>query len=381
MHNTVQNYFSLPPTPPHTPGPHHHLLQTPLLMLPFEEEECDIDDDGFFTDDVGSFSRFFDLEHKRVGRLNNVPRELYNSHCVGSSHGWLVLLDENTDLFLLNLFSRVRIQLPNKEALPHILSVQKNSEGTVLVTYKVGHYRQYTSPLKYLHKQLIRKVILSSNPSHNNNYRIVIIDGNQLKLAFFRPGDDAWTGLEVWGFHGSLPIKITTIDPSFPIKEVEEPWQKDLYTTRCYLVETSGDLLLVERYTGEYVHDGVPVYEEDLLNGQTNHPLVCPYKTLQFRVYKLEFGQKKWVEVKSLSNSMLFLDGNHSMSLSAHDFPEYKANSIYFTDDYGDRMDEDYLYGGHDMSIFNLDDRSVEPFYQCNMQKIQPPPFWVVPNP
>ena len=66
-----------------------------------------------------------------------------------------------------------------------------------------------------------------------------------------------------------------------------------------------------------------------------------------FEIFKLDFvDNDQWVDVKSLGDRVLFLGGNHSMSVSTNDFPECKRNSIYFTDHYWERMNEDYSHGG-----------------------------------
>ncbi|KAL2513995.1 protein of unknown function-containing protein [Forsythia ovata] len=57
-----------------------------------------------------------------------------------------------------------------------------------------------------------------------------------------------------------------------------------------------------------------------------------------------------------------------------------KASAIYFTNDYWDRIDEDIYYGGHDLGVFNMGDGSIEPFFDCNQERFEPPSFWVVPN-
>ena len=75
----------------------------------------------------------------------------------------------------------------------------------------------------------------------------------------------------------------------------------------------------------------------------------------------------------------MFLGGNQSMSLSSHDFSECISNSIYFLDDRWFEMDVDYLYGGHDFGFFNLDDEEIRQFYHYDLEKFDPPPFWITP--
>ncbi|KAK2994483.1 hypothetical protein RJ640_021288 [Escallonia rubra] len=184
----------------------------------------------------------------------------------------------------------------------------------------------------------------------------------------------------MWDVGASCPRKVKEIQASFP----ENPSQaseslRGLWTNMFYLVESLGDLLLVERYVGDFVrHDGVPVYKPDLFPGEDNHPSVCPYRTLRFQVYRLNFGERRWEEVKDLGDRVLFLGGNQSVFLLAG---ELSGNSIYFIDDYWSRMDESYLYGGHDLGVFSLESGVIEPFYPCDSGKIEPPPIWVVPNP
>ncbi|EEF34009.1 conserved hypothetical protein [Ricinus communis] len=100
-----------------------------------------------------------------------------------------------------------------------------------------------------------------------------------------------------------------------------------------------------------------------------------------FHVYRLDSSEQNWVEVESLNNQVLFLGMNHSMSLSAQDFSGCDRNSIYFTDDNLYQMYEDYSYGGHDFGKFSLEDKVVKLFNGHKIEKVDPSPLWIVPNP
>lgn len=65
----------------------------PWLMFPLKPEE-----DGccFYSVDEGKF--YLQLQRK------SVFRDFGRRHCIGSSHGWLVLLDERLNPYLLNPF-------------------------------------------------------------------------------------------------------------------------------------------------------------------------------------------------------------------------------------------------------------------------------------
>ncbi|KAK6929681.1 Domain unknown function DUF295 [Dillenia turbinata] len=148
-------------------------------------------------------------------------------------------------------------------------------------------------------------------------------------------------------------------------------------TTRWYLVESSkGDLMVVVRYIGEFVDgDGQLLTEAELISDDQIQTLICPYETVGFGVYKLEFGGKKWVKLEFLGDGEVFL------GMSASEFGECKRNCVHFTDDYSVRMHENGNYGGYNLGVFNLDDNTVTPHYQFNLHRFEPPPIWVIPHP
>ena len=95
----------------------------------------------------------------------------------------------------------------------------------------------------------------------------------------------------------------------------------------------------------------------------------------------LDRHDKKWVEMESLGDWIEFVGGNHSMSLRPEDCPGCVRDSIYFTESYCKREDGDYLYEGHDIGYYNLRDKSMNPAYDKSLWKMNPIPFWLVPNP
>uniref|UniRef100_A0A2N9FZ77 F-box domain-containing protein n=1 Tax=Fagus sylvatica TaxID=28930 RepID=A0A2N9FZ77_FAGSY len=348
--------------------------QTPWLMLPSDQEH------DFTT------CRFFNLAENKVYKMKNVFEGLgYDVWCVGSSHGWLVILDDEANPHLFNPFSRVQIQLP-------------------LFTDELANVNN-------LRKSFITKAILLADPSRSNDFVVVMIYDYDFasRLAFYKQGDKTWTKLvganqdycdiichdnqlyaladnrsvEVWEFQSSSPTKIMSIEPSMQLKDVEKFPRNNNISTKFYLVKTSNDdVLFIERFIGNFVNaQGFVVDESYLLSSNDTQPLVCPYRTKMFFVFKLDFKLKRWEKVESLKDQVVFLGGNQSMSVSSHDLSECKPNSIYFTDDRWYEMDLDNLYGGHDLGLFNLDNESIKPFYHSDLEKIDPPPFWITPNP
>ncbi|CAI0388660.1 unnamed protein product [Linum tenue] len=73
----------------------------------------------------------------------------------------------------------------------------------------------------------------------------------------------------------------------------------------------------------------------------------------------MDADRRRWVRAANLSGAAgdeekraLFLGGGDSVSVPAGG--GIAADSLYYTDDGWERMDEDYLYGGHDIGVFDL---------------------------
>ncbi|KAK9037626.1 hypothetical protein V6N11_022530 [Hibiscus sabdariffa] len=256
------------------------------------------------------------------------------------------------------------------------------------------------------------KAILTKKPENNNgNYGLVLLCNNSEEIAYHASGSNYWTvleashppyqdiichenhlyalsdnnSIEVWDLRngGGRFEKKSDIVFQFPDRSLAKLNSlRDVCTMRFYLVESCGDLLFVVRFIGDYVDwDGTLLSEYDLLTEDCNHPKVCPYRTFLFHVYKMDFKELKWVEMDTLGDCTLFVGGNQSISVSTRCLLNCGKDCIYFSDDCWEKMEEDYLYGGHDMGIYNLSDGSLKPIYEFSLDKIQPPTCWIIPDP
>ncbi|CAA0838708.1 Unknown protein [Striga hermonthica] len=310
---------------------------------------------------------------------------------IGSSHGRLAFSgDENNpdDPFLFCPFSGTRIRLPATQTIPRI------------------HYPQFLPKLD--------KIVLCGNPSHDPNFTALAIHG--AGVAFCRPGtDEIWSHLdtdirtvydvvccdatktafvlgpgpaiEAWDVGGAVPCKKSEILGDFcpeAVARAGERYPRDLYTTRWYLGRPEhgsepGQLYIVVRYVGEFVrHDGEVVHEGDTLTDDAAEPLVCPYKTVGFEVFKYsDCDGRKWVVAGGLEGRAMFLGGNQTVMVEGEKGSLMMKDAIYFTDDYRERLDEDYCYGGHDNGVYVMEDGSVKQIGEGLEPKILPPPSWI----
>ncbi|KAK9289053.1 hypothetical protein L1049_017524 [Liquidambar formosana] len=221
----------------------------PWLMLPPKGE-------------TGSDIRcLFNLEENRVYPFKDLPEEVGESHCVGSSHGWLFYLDPKARPCLINPFSKSRIQLPS------IVKVHGDLDRVDILVKQLHTRRsptRYLFSLKELRERFIAKAVLSSDPfrsESNNCCRVVVIHSEKSKLAFCRcGGDDPWTDLhgkrdyyknilfcndQLYAFSSEYSVEVWDFRESFPARTMDvelsvlEPARS--FALSClYLVESSG---------------------------------------------------------------------------------------------------------------------------------------------
>ncbi|PIA56407.1 hypothetical protein AQUCO_00700614v1 [Aquilegia coerulea] len=206
---------------------------------------------------------------------------------------------------------------------------------------------------------------------------MAIISGGFRRLAYFKTGDNAWTIFA--GVHHIIDVicygdqfyfvnlegVVFSYDLNHPDPKVVEVAQcpESPWAMRRYLVESSGELLQVCRFTR------FDVVDDNIIKDFVNNG---------FDVFKLDLVAFKWIKMNTLHGRVLFLGRNSSYSLLASDFPGCKPNSVYFTDDYYERFVEDYGLGPRDMGVFNLEDGSHEPHYRTGSKKI-PAHIWIEP--
>ncbi|XP_042485859.1 putative F-box protein At5g55150 isoform X3 [Macadamia integrifolia] len=139
---------------------HQHLtFWDPWLMLPEKEDKSMI-------------RSFYILSKRNIFELK-LP-EAHAKRCIGSSKGWLVMVDVSLSIQLLNPYTRVQVQLP------HQMTFQDQNNFA----------QGYTS--EELRDFFILKVVLSSSPS-NPDYISIAIYSDWGKLAIARSGDEVWT--------------------------------------------------------------------------------------------------------------------------------------------------------------------------------------------
>lgn len=326
---------------------------------------------------------FFNLLDNKLHFLN-LPEASNRRRRCGSSHGWLIIVDESPSIFIINPLTKVTFNLPPLCQLPNVVNFDFYSVGREF-TIQSPDGEVYTRNLKEIRDLFIKKVVLSHSPSRDPNFIAVMILNETGELAYCKNGENSWKFIDearffaedviyfdglFYAVHKLGSIAVCDVSGDLPkVSFIETPRQ--IGGDIQYLVKTDDELLLVTRSL-------------ELDTDAAYHQLDVVYKTVEFRVFRLVLEGPRWEKVDSLGEKMLFLGENSSLALLASDYPGCEGNRIYFTDDYCE-ANYDGVNGNHDLGYYNLEDGRIEALscYPRNSHSMLrwPPPIWFTPNP
>jgi hypothetical protein len=140
-----------------------------------------------YQNDSPNHRGFYNLADGKTYRLE-LP-EAYEKRCCGSSHGWLVMVEETPAIFLLNPLKK-----PESIFLHYPPSLINFPTEVVFKNSRNLHPSSIRSSKQRPRDRFIRKVRVSADPSLVSNFMVMAIYGTEHEnLAFCASGDIAWT--------------------------------------------------------------------------------------------------------------------------------------------------------------------------------------------
>nr|GMD40229.1 F-box protein At2g26160-like [Ipomoea batatas] len=290
--------------------------------------------------------------------------ELNNKRCWGSPFGWVVTLDSDFQLGLLNPLSRAQLMLPPLRKCPNLKNMDCGA--------------------KRFRNSFVYKAALSSSPLCLDFVVLAIYSDNE-KMAILKGGSHTWTPLECCPgyvddaicFRGIVYIvsslgEIVICDCQGSVLQniILTPLVDEVAKTNfisAYLVELDGQIYVLCRFMSD-------------TRNTAGTPFRPYMRTRRFDVYKLDLGNGKWYEVvESLGNWSIFVGTNYSFSICTNEHPECESNCIYFTDDYSGVSHNTPT--GYDMGVYNLETQKIQWLAQDDLSVFSfSVPVWFKPS-
>uniref|UniRef100_M8B1K5 Uncharacterized protein n=1 Tax=Aegilops tauschii TaxID=37682 RepID=M8B1K5_AEGTA len=186
--------------------------------------------------------------------------------------------------------------------------------------------------LDELRDYLYLKAYLFPDPQ-TESYIVVLIHNPEYQISFARAGDCGWTFLPPgWNYQECIYkdgiLYAVTRTGSIDAFDLSGPTvtrktvlgdMKNYICEHIYIVQAPwGDMLQVWR-------------EQPTVDGDAGSENIK--ETSKIFVYKIDMAAKKLVEINGLHGHVLFLGHSQTQCLSVEEYPQLKANCVYFTDD------------------------------------------------
>ncbi|KAG2706113.1 hypothetical protein I3843_05G079100 [Carya illinoinensis] len=317
---------------------------------------------------------------------------------------WLVKVEEvHPDrMRFLNPLSRFQLK-PLPKSFPKVMNLSDLKVLELGQEY-VLHYmnfRPFGEALGDVGNLYMEKVVfMCSGCEEADEFALLTIHVSG-KLAMFKSAHKRWTIIpdmpspydDVVLFRGEFYAvdgtgRAVVVGLSLNVGLVAEPV---FGGDKKFLVESNGELLLVDMYLsvgdvgfGDGDGDGDEIVEEvyDRYVGE---------RTVRFKVFRLEAEGKKWVEVRSLGDRVLFLGDDCAFSASVSELSGcIKGNCILFTDNFfymsceeGGVSGGDVVFKERDIGVFDLDNGCIAPldYFPEYSKLFWPPPNWATATP
>ncbi|KAL6127740.1 hypothetical protein ACLB2K_071103 [Fragaria x ananassa] len=335
----------------------HH---APMLLFPAEEED--------------TWNLYNIMEKKVLGMQVTVPPN-YKRFC-GSSKGWLIALDENFVVTLINPFSRVKGRRAKENSIIRLPPLDFNLST-------IRSWRK-------LYQHYLTRATISADPIlYPDDCIVAIVFEEAYELAFLRlKKDTSWTYIT-----GEISLKVYQI--IHDVVHIENKfyalnrWDKLLSFDITDEFHPDAKLVTCGGARGKSVSNRYLVYSEDKRELLVVHSYIiyedgCEKRwTRRFRVFGLDLEKFKWIKKKNcLGGLSIFLGDNSSIAVLASKFPGCKPDRIYFNHEI-DRLRNDEV-SPHDFGVYNFKTKMFEKGYskrvKTQLRRSKRYPIWIVPT-
>ncbi|XP_010434090.1 PREDICTED: probable F-box protein At4g22060 [Camelina sativa] len=311
--------------------------------------------------------------------IKDLVHNFSNSHCLATCGSWFFMRDPRYNLYIMNLFTRERIDLPSVESKFSKLEIERTIDDMFHVKID-GEYIGY--PEK--HVNIVFPLLWIDEKTKDFVVIWFLRYRHYLYLVYSRKGDNLWKhycseGLfvvdlvykdhKIYLYTGSRDVKVLDFSTDIPriILETEVNYVMSKGLPRRVYPQL-GDVWKMEETYLVVTLTGEPLVVKSILRSDSH--------LWTFGIYKMDSSNAKWEKITCLGDEAILLD--QGTTVLANDNKNINRNSIYFS---GYRSFYDSARSENHIFIFNLDTHEVERPHQHIFPSIQLcDARWFVPN-
>ncbi|KAJ0247178.1 F-box protein [Hirschfeldia incana] len=318
-------------------------------------------------------------ENNKTYRIQGLGVNFANSRCLAICGSWLFMRDPRYNLYIMNIFTRERIDLPSVESQVGMLKIERTTDDMFLVTPKEGIGHEYNQedlridlPFFWIDKKT------------KDYFVTCYLEGRV--TAYAETGDKYWkqADLKIMGdrvykdhklylYDYKRDVNVFDVSGDSPRKIIETQVNHDPLCTKGMsrrVYPELGDVWdiknthLVVTVKGEFVRVKSIVKSDG--------------DVWSFCIYKMDSSQSEWEKITSLGDEAILLDQRTTVFANAVE--GIKRNSIYFSG-----IHHEYVYprvwSEKDVLNYSLDTHKIErppPSFFSNIQSSDG--RWFVPN-
>lgn len=299
--------------------------------------------------------------------------------CCGASHGWLIMVNELSNLVLYNPFTMATIDLPPVTDFSCVEAVYDDSGA-------LEHYifvKKRVHETKYLGTWFYQKAVLSCSPSKTGDYVVMIIHRDSDWLSFVKAGQSKWQVASTLPERGRDRYADCVYHYgrfySITLHGMVEEWDLDEPNgpTSKIVVASGHPGRILSRHL-------VSTPWGDLLRVSAVFALEYPDR-VRFQINRVDSDGCKKVTYAALMDHTMFLGLNHSSCLPTTSVPGLLPHRIYFSSPWMANA-VDWLrrirrgWGG--VRTYDLKSKGSERIFPlCDREVgISPCEVWITPN-
>ncbi|XP_024004518.1 probable F-box protein At4g22060 [Eutrema salsugineum] len=325
-------------------------------------------------------------------RIQDLGVNFANGHCLATCGSWFFMRDPRCNLYIMNIFTRERIDLPSVESQLSVVKIERNMDDTFLFTDQFG----------FVYHETDIKINSSSFwiDENTKDYVVTWLISTRV-IVMAKNGDNFWK-------------QATTFDTVYDMVYKDHKLYLYNFSRDVKVLDLSGDIphQIFETQVNYdiFISKGMPlrVYPElgDVWNIMKDHLVVTLTGEIlrvkskvstdsyfwSFRVYKLDSSNskwkklnlyqkkkkknKKWEKLNSLGDEAILLD--QGITVLANSIEGVNRNSIYFSGFHHEYR----VWSEKDIFNFSFDTHKIERPHPSILSSIHSSSVarWFVPN-